>query len=87
MSGPMKLLVLRAASRAEQEIRAYPRVYTTFYRVLGASPVVRRAIGRAKAGVRENGSRPAPSPVGGASLGLAERRREAATAVRLGLGA
>lgn len=78
-----RALLWRTASRAEQEIRAYPRVYAAFYRALGASPAVRRAVGRVKTGVRED---VAPTATTAAPpLTPAERRRHEAVATRLGL--
>lgn len=74
----------RVAGRVEQEIRAYPRVYLAFYRVLNASPAIRRGVGIVKAGVRGDGT---TVPVAAASgpPDLAVQRRRAATAERLGL--
>ena len=79
-----KTVLWRAASRAEQEIRSYPRVYAAFYRALNASPAVRRTVGVVKAGVREDGTA-AQTALKIGPTGPAERRRATATAVRLGL--
>lgn len=75
---------VRSVSRIEQEIRAYPRLYAAFYSALNASPAVRRTVGKVKTGVREDGTHVVQEVQDG-PLGLAERRRSAATAVRLGL--
>lgn len=79
-----KALLWGAAARLEQEIRAYPRVYSAFYRTLNASPAVRRGVGRVKRRVRQDG-RPLSAPAGAPALTLALQRREQVTAVRLGL--
>ena len=84
VSGTAKALSWRTASRLEQEIRAYPRVYRTFYRALSASPTVRAAVGRIKTGVREGSTRAAPEPWQ-PPLTDGDRRRRTATAARLGL--
>ncbi len=81
----LRTAAVRSASRVEQEIRAYPRLYAAFYRALNARPAVRRIVGKVKTGVREDGTHVAQQPPDG-PLGLAERRRSTATAVRLGLG-
>jgi hypothetical protein len=78
-----RALALRAAARAEQEIRAYPRVYRFFYEALNRSSRVRRAVGRAKSGVRgpaASWSHPLPEDAPEVVC-----RREAAARVRLGL--
>lgn len=49
----LRAWLLAAASRGEQEIRSYPRVYVAFYRLLTADPRVRALAGKAKAGVRD----------------------------------
>lgn len=74
----------RTASRAEQEIRAYPRLYAAFYRVLAARPGVRRAVGRVKNGVREDGTR-AGVPAVATPDTRGDQRRRASVALRLGL--
>lgn len=76
--------VLRTASRAEQEIRAYPRLYAAFYNLLTRSPAVRELVGRAKAGVRGGGGEGATSRTV-SEPPLLRARREAAVAHRLGL--
>lgn len=79
----LKTLALRAAARAEQEIRAYPRVHSAFYTALTRNKVVRDLVGRAKAGVRGGG---APAHASSAEEpALLRGRREAAIAARLGL--
>lgn len=76
-------LLLGAAARVEQEIRAYPRVYRAFYTVLTRYPPVRDLVGRAKAGVRGGGA--ASQSPGVVEPALLRGRREAAVAARLGL--
>ena len=75
----------RVASRLEQEIRAYPTVYSAFYRALSASPAVRRTVGVVKSGVREDGSAAAIETVLDPPDSPLLTRRRQAVAVRLGL--
>lgn len=49
----LRARVLAVASRGEQEIRSYPRLYAAFYRLLTTNPRVRALVGKAKAGVRD----------------------------------
>lgn len=79
----LRSLAVRAAARAEQEIRAYPRVHSAFYTALTRNKTVRDLVGRAKAGVRGGGA-PAHAP-SVAEPALLRARREAAVAARLGL--
>jgi hypothetical protein len=76
-------LLLRAAARLEQEIRAYPRVYRAFYEALNRCGPVRDLVGRTKAGVRGGGATSRPPAV--VEPALLRARREAAVAARLGL--
>lgn len=71
------------AARVEQEIRAYPRVYTAFYGVLTRNAWVRDLVGRTKAGVRGGGALAHASAVQEPTV--LRERREAAVAARLGL--
>lgn len=84
VSGKANATSRRLASRLEQEIRAYPRVYGAFYRALNASPAVRRTVGRVKTAVREGSMRSA-APASQPPLTEGDRRRRTATAARLGL--
>jgi hypothetical protein len=79
-----KAILWRGAARIEQEIRAYPRVYSAFYRTLNASPAARRAVGRVKSRVRHGGAVPGATR-SHAPRTLADQCREHAVAVRLGL--
>jgi hypothetical protein len=83
VSGRSRALVLRAAARLEQEIRAYPRVYAAFYAALTRNRTARTLVGRAKAGVRGGGAAVRTAAV--EEPALLRRRREAAVAARLGL--
>lgn len=65
--------VVRAASRLEQEIRAYPRVHATFYRVLTRSARVRALVGTTKAAVRGESGQAAPSELDESPLVLSRR--------------
>ena len=76
-------LLLRVAARAEQEIRAYPRVYAAFYGALTRNRPGRGLGGRTKAGVRGPGA--AARPHGVAEPALLRAQREQAVAQRLGL--
>jgi hypothetical protein len=76
--------VLRVAARAEQEIRAYPRVYDAFYRVLTRHDTVRRLVGRTKAGVRSRGDAVATGDRAPEAEAVTEAR-ERTVARRLGL--
>jgi hypothetical protein len=76
--------VLRVAARAEQEIRAYPRVYDGFYRALTRNAVVRRVVGRAKAGVRSRDDPGATGDQAPEAAAVAEAR-DRTVARRLGL--
>lgn len=79
----LKGLTIRAAARAEQEIRAYPRVHSAFYTALTRNKAVRDLVGRAKARVRGGGV--AAYASSGEEPPLLRARREAAVARRLGL--
>jgi hypothetical protein len=79
-----RAILWRGAARVEQEIRAYPRMYSAFYRILNASPAARRAVGRVKSRVRHGRAVPGGTR-SQAPQTLADQRREHATAVRLGL--
>ncbi|MCW2615831.1 MAG: hypothetical protein JWN08_2825 [Frankiales bacterium] len=85
VSGRAKTALWRVASRFEQEIRAYPRVYRAFYQALNASPAVRRAVGIVKSGVREDGSAAALDTELDPPRTRQQERRLAAVATRLGL--
>lgn len=85
VSARAKTVLWRVASRAEQEIRAYPRVYGAFYRALNASPAVRRTVGVVKSGVREDGTAVAVATALDPPPGVRQDRRLAAVAARLGL--
>lgn len=74
---------LRVAARLEQEIRAYPRVYSAFYAAMTRNRAIRDLVGRAKAGVRGGGAGAHSATV--AEPPLLQARREAAVAARLGL--
>lgn len=75
-------LVIRLASRVEQEIRAYPRAHAAFYRVITRNARVRDAVGRVRDGVRAT---PGVEHTAPTDPDVVARRREAAVAVRLGL--
>jgi hypothetical protein len=45
-------LLVRVAARAEQEVRAYPRLHDAFYRTVNRSPRLRSWAGRTKDRVR-----------------------------------
>lgn len=79
----MRHLALRVAGRLEQEIRAYPRVYAGFYRILNRKQAVRALVGRTKAGVRGGGASVRATSV--QEPELLRRQREATVAARLGL--
>lgn len=53
-----RALAVRLASRAEQEIRAYPRLYAAFYKAVTSNPTARDLVGRAKDQVRSSGLPP-----------------------------
>jgi hypothetical protein len=76
--------VIRLAARAEQEIRAYPRLHAAFYGVVTRNASVRHVVGRVK-----NRVRGAQTGRGSAPLATVEpeveTRRRAAVARRLGL--
>lgn len=76
--------VVRTAARLEQEIRAYPRVHATFYRVLTRSARVRGLVGNAKAAVRGEAGRAMATPELKESQLVLQRRFESA-ARRTGL--
>lgn len=76
-------LALRVAARAEQEIRAYPRLYSAFYAALTRNRRVRELVGRTKDGVRGGGAQLSrPTVQEPAAL---RALREDAVARRLGL--
>lgn len=75
----------RVVARAEQEVRAYPRAYALFYRVLTASPAVRAVVGRLKADLREDGTGVLGPAPGTWPTTAAELRRTTAVATRLGI--
>jgi hypothetical protein len=81
---PVGGLALRLVSRAEQEIRAYPRLHSAFYAAVTRNPWIRGVAGRAKDRVRGSAA-----PAGGAPLPLEEpevrARRAAAVTARLKL--
>lgn len=77
-------VVLRVAARAEQEIRAYPRVYDVFYRVLTRNNAARRLVGRTKAGVRSRDDNGATGDQAPEATAVAEAR-ERTVSRRLGL--
>jgi hypothetical protein len=85
VSGRARTALWGVASRAEQEIRAYPRVYAAFYRALNTSPAVRRAVGVVKSGVREDGSAAAVDTTLDPPDSRYRDRRLTAVATRLGL--
>lgn len=83
--GVTRTLVRRLVSRAEQEVRAYPRAYAVFYRALTASPAVRSVVGRLKTDLRQDGTGAISPPAEQWPLTAAEARRATATATRLGI--
>ncbi len=72
------------AARAEQEIRAYPRLHAAFYSAIARNERVRLLAGRAKNSVRGVGDIRAGGPTRLDDAGVAEART-AALARRLGL--
>ncbi|GAC1441632.1 MAG: hypothetical protein NVS3B26_11540 [Mycobacteriales bacterium] len=72
------------AARAEQEIRAYPRLHAAFYSAIARNEGVRLAAGRVKNSVRGVGDIRAAVPLRLDDAGVAEARA-AAVARRLGL--
>jgi hypothetical protein len=76
--------VLRLAARAEQEIRAYPRLHAAFYGVVRRNAAVRSLVGRVKNGVRGSSSAYAVGHVLRDDPEV-RRLREQAVAARLGL--
>lgn len=80
----MRVLAVRAAARAEQEIRAHPRLHSAFYAVITRNATVRDVAGRLKNRVRGAGHVPLVQP---AAVDDPEvtARRHASVAARLGL--
>jgi hypothetical protein len=77
-------LAVTLFSRAEQEVRAYPRLHAAFYAAVTRNPWIRGVAGRAKDRVRGSAA-----PAGSAVLPLEEEevraRRAAAVTARLKL--
>lgn len=80
----MRAVVVWIAARAEQEIRAYPRLHSAFYTAVTRNPAVRDLVGRAKDQVRGSRTEQGPAPLAAAEPEV-EARRRAAVARRLGL--
>lgn len=72
------------AARAEQEVRAYPRLHRAFYAVMTRNPVVRDLTGRVKDRVRSSSQDVAP-PYRPTDDAAVLRRRQIAVAARLGV--
>jgi hypothetical protein len=75
---------IRLAARAEQEIRAYPRLHAAFYGVVTRNATVRHLVGRVKNRVRGSSSAQAVGHVLRDDPEV-RRLREQAVAARLGL--
>jgi hypothetical protein len=80
----VRALAVRAAARAEQEIRAYPRLHAGFYAVITRNPALRNLAGKAKTRVRGAAS-PLARPVFLLEDPEVQDRRRTAVAARLGL--
>jgi hypothetical protein len=77
-------VAIRVAARAEQEIRAYPRLHNAFYTAVTRNPALRHLAGRARDRVRGAEAGRGAAPVAGQEPEV-EARRRAAVAHRLGL--
>jgi hypothetical protein len=80
----VRAAAIRLAARAEQEIRAYPRLHAAFYGVVTRNSTVRHLVGRVKNRVRGRSSVGAVGPVLRDDPEV-RRLREQAVAARLGL--
>lgn len=80
----MRAVVIGIAARAEQEIRAYPRLHSAFYTVVTRNAAARDLLGRVKDQVR--GARPERFLTArAAEEPEVQARRREAVARRLGL--
>jgi hypothetical protein len=75
---------IQLAARAEQEIRAYPRLHAAFYGVVTRNATVRHFVGRVKNRVRGSSSAESAGPVLRDDPEV-RTLREQAVAARLGL--
>lgn len=76
---------MRLAARAEQEIRAHPRLHSAFYAVVTRHPRLRELAGRAKDGVRGSFKAEAQPATGFEDEPAVLARRRQGVAARLGL--
>lgn len=76
---------MRLAARAEQEIRAHPRLHSAFYAAVTRNPRVRELVGRAKDRVRASSDGPAHLLEVPEEEPVVLARRHLGVAARLGL--